>query len=74
MYADTFPRLNWAPLISFWQIGLDQINSLNVPGGHGHNYFWENFWYWDEVLGSQSRKPLNPRIAERMRRFVSKDA
>lgn len=74
LYADTFPRLNWAPLISFWQIGLDQINSLNVPGGHGHNYFWENFWYWDEVLGSQSRKPLNPRIAERMHRFVSKDA
>lgn len=70
LYADTFHALGWAPLISFWQIGLDQINSLNVPGGHGHNYHQETFWYWDSVLGSQSRVPLTPRLAQRAEKWV----
>ncbi|MDN6136025.1 alpha/beta-hydrolase family protein [Corynebacterium sp.] len=70
LYADTFHALGWAPIISFWQIGLDQINSLNVPGGHGHNYYEETFWYWDSVLGSQSRVPLTPRLAQRAEKWV----
>jgi Predicted membrane protein len=70
LYADTFHDMGWAPLISFWQIGLDQINSLNVPGGHGHNYYEETFWYWDSVLGSQSRAPLTPRLAQRAEKWI----
>lgn len=70
LYADTFHALGWAPVISFWQIGLDQINSLNVPGGHGHNYHEEVLWYWDSVLGSQSRVPLTPRIAQRAEKWI----
>ena len=70
LYADTFHALGWAPVISWWQIGLDQINSLNVPGGHGHNYYEESFWYWDSVLGSQSRVPLTPRLAQRAEKWV----
>lgn len=60
LYADTFRRLPWVPFITFWQVALDQLNSLNVPGGHGHNYFEETFWYWDSVLGSQARTQLTP--------------
>ncbi|WP_293771663.1 alpha/beta-hydrolase family protein [uncultured Corynebacterium sp.] len=73
LFADTFRRLNWAPFITFWQVALDQVNSLNVPGGHGHNYFEETFWYWDAVLGSQTRTPLTPELADRMRDFVDND-
>lgn len=68
--ADTFRRLTWFPFITFWQLALDQINSLNVPGGHGHNYFEEMFFYWDAVLGSQSREPLTEELAARMTEFV----
>ncbi|HCD1553045.1 alpha/beta-hydrolase family protein [Corynebacterium striatum] len=73
LYADTFKRLPWVPFITFWQVALDQLNSLNVPGGHGHNYFEETFWYWDCVLGSQARTQLTPELAERMRVFVERD-
>ncbi|MEK0146213.1 alpha/beta-hydrolase family protein [Corynebacterium yonathiae] len=74
LHADTFRQLHWVPFITWWQIGLDQINSLNVPGGHGHNYFEEMLWYWDEVLGSQSRQSLTPRLAKKIARFIRRDA
>ena len=74
LHADTFRQLHWVPFISWWQIGLDQINSLNVPGGHGHNYFEEMLWYWDEVLGSQSRQSLTPKLAKKIARFIRRDA
>lgn len=70
LHADTLRRLVWAPLITFWQIGLDQINSLNVPGGHGHNYFDETFWYWDAVLGSQSQVELTQELSARMTQYL----
>ncbi|MDY3127038.1 MAG: alpha/beta-hydrolase family protein [Corynebacterium sp.] len=71
LYADTFPHLKWAPLISFWHVGIDQINSLAVPGGHGHNYHAELLWYWDAVLGSQSVMPLQPERAEQLTDWLS---
>lgn len=74
LHADTFRQLHWVPFITWWQIGLDQINSLNVPGGHGHNYFEEMLWYWDEVLGSQSRQSLTPKLANKIARFIRRDA
>ena len=74
LHADTFRQLHWVPFITWWQIGLDQINSLNVPGGHGHNYFEEMLWYWDEVLGSQSRQSLTPKLAKKIARFIRRDA
>ena len=72
--ADTLRHLRWAPFITWWQIGLDQINSLNVPGGHGHNYFQEMLWYWNEVLGSQSRLNLTPKLARKIAGFIRLDA
>ena len=74
LHADTFRQLHWVPFITWWQIGLDQINSLNVPGGHGHNYFEEMLWYWDEVLGSQSRQSLTPKLAKKIARFIRREA
>ena len=46
---------------------------IGEGGGHGHNYFEETFWYWDSVLGSQTRTQLTPELAERMRDFVERD-
>ncbi|MBK4159518.1 hypothetical protein GWO56_08230 [Corynebacterium macginleyi] len=74
LQADTLRRLRWAPFITWWQIGLDQINSLNVPGGHGHNYFQEMLWYWNEVLGAQSRQHLTPKLAQKIAGFIRLDA
>ncbi len=71
--ADTFRRLPWVPVITWWQVALDQLVSLNVPGGHGHNYFEETFWYWDAVLTPRFSPRLTEAEAARMRGFVEHD-
>jgi uncharacterized membrane protein len=35
---DVSPAVNWYPIVTFWQITIDQIFGVNVPAGHGHNY------------------------------------
>lgn len=70
LHNDTLPHLHWIPFISFWQIGLDQINTQNVPGGHGHNYWAEMFYYWQEVLGSQAVRELDDALVHAMARFI----
>lgn len=30
--------LTWYPLVTFWQLTFDLVNSKSVPDGHGHNY------------------------------------
>lgn len=70
LHNDTLTSLHWVPFISFWQIGLDQINTQDVPGGHGHNYFTEMFTYWAEVLGSQAVRDMSPELAHAMTRSI----
>ncbi|MBW0254300.1 alpha/beta-hydrolase family protein [Cellulomonas sp. PS-H5] len=30
--------MTWYPLVTFWQLTFDLVNSKSVPDGHGHNY------------------------------------
>lgn len=32
------PRMDWWPLVTFWQLTFDLANSKSVPDGNGHNY------------------------------------
>ncbi len=47
---DISPRLQWVPLITFLQVGLDMLSAAQVPPGHGHNYAVEEYTdAWVEV-------------------------
>lgn len=35
---DVSPILNWYPLVTFLQLGMDMALALDVPPGYGHNY------------------------------------
>lgn len=67
---DVFAGMRWAPFITGWQVGLDQISSLNFPGGHAHQYHGEVSWYWEEILGEQSRLVLDERLAKRIENWI----
>lgn len=30
--------MTWYPVVTFWQVTFDLVNSKGVPDGHGHNY------------------------------------
>lgn len=38
---DRPPAFRWFPIVTFCQVGMDLVNSLGVPAGHGH-YFGAN--------------------------------
>ena len=38
---DRSPAFRWFPIVTFCQVGIDLVNSLGVPAGHGH-YFGSN--------------------------------
>ena len=66
--------MRWVPFITAWQVGLDQLTSLHVPGGHGHNYHDEMLWYWDAVLGDHATVRMTDEIASRAREFIVADS
>ena len=35
---DVSPAMSWYPVVTFWQVSADLVNSQSVPDGHGHNY------------------------------------
>lgn len=35
---DVLPTVSWFPLVTFLQLTVDLVNSIQVPPGHGHNY------------------------------------
>lgn len=35
---DVSPSVHWYPVVTFWQIAIDQLSGTKVPAGHGHNY------------------------------------
>jgi len=35
---DVSPILNWYPVVTFLQLGMDMALALEAPPGHGHNY------------------------------------
>src|SRR5699024_10527615 len=47
---DVSPDLSWTPYVTFWQIAVDMPLSIDVTGGHGHEYRAEMVPYWTGVL------------------------
>lgn len=35
---DRSPAMRWYPFVTFSQVGVDLFKSVDMPGGHGHNY------------------------------------
>ncbi|WIM67537.1 alpha/beta-hydrolase family protein [Corynebacterium breve] len=66
---DVFQGLRWVPFITGWQVGLDQVNSLDFPGAHGHAYHDETIAYWAAVLDIE----LTPAHARRIARWIRRD-
>lgn len=71
---DVIPGMRWVPFITAWQVGFDQLTSLRVPGGHGHNYHSEMLWYWNSVLDKHAAVRMTPRIAAQAEEFISSNS
>lgn len=35
---DVSPSVHWYPIVTFWQIAIDQLSGTKMPPGYGHNY------------------------------------
>lgn len=64
---DVLNSLRWMPVVTWWQVAIDQLVSKNVPSPHGHNYHDETVAYWNAVVHGEdaglSRDEIN-RAAE----------
>lgn len=69
-HLDVPDTLRWAPFITFWQVGMDQLASQEYRSPHGHNYHDETVAYWSAVLGTDDS---DEQIAA-MARWIHKDA
>lgn len=49
-HVDVPAGLRWLPLVTFWQVGIDQLASQEYPSPHGHNYHDETVAYWNAVV------------------------
>ena len=49
-HLDVLDTLHWLPLVTFWQVAIDQLVSQDVPSPHGHNYHDETVAYWNAVV------------------------
>lgn len=67
---DVFQRLRWVPFVTGWQLALDLAVSVDVPGGHGHNYHGEFLDYWAAVL----EVPLTPAVKERAEAWIRENS
>lgn len=47
---DVLPAMRWFPFVTFWQVLIDGLASVSVPGGHGHRYEEEMLPTWARVL------------------------
>ena len=47
--SDVLPQLHWVPVLTFFQVSADMMNSTGVPKGHGHNYGTNQAWGWAAV-------------------------
>ncbi|TNL94653.1 hypothetical protein FHE74_10225 [Corynebacterium tapiri] len=72
-HVDVFQYMRWAPFITGWQVGLDQLTCLDVPGGHGHQYHVEMLWYWKAVLGDTAAFELSEAAADAIEEWLYQD-
>lgn len=49
-HLDALDTMRWMPLVTYWQIGIDQLPSKDYPSPHGHNYHDETVAYWNAVV------------------------
>ncbi|EEB63400.1 hypothetical protein CORAM0001_2075 [Corynebacterium amycolatum SK46] len=47
---DVLPSMRWHPFVTFWQVLIDGLASVTVPGGHGHRYEEEMLPTWASIL------------------------
>lgn len=66
-HVDVPQSLRWMPFITGWQVGVDQLISLNPPGGHGHQYHRETVAYWNAVLDTCFSEDVIDRIHDWIR-------
>ena len=52
-HLDALDTMRWMPLVTFWQVGIDQLPSKDYPSPHGHNYHDETVAYWNAVVHGQ---------------------
>lgn len=69
-YLDVLEGLRWGPIITGWQVGLDQIMSLNHKGGHAHQYHEEVADYWAAVLSDSAKVTLTPELKKLMSMWI----
>ncbi|HZK32422.1 MAG TPA: alpha/beta-hydrolase family protein [Corynebacterium sp.] len=70
---DVFAGMRWAPFITGWQVGLDQLSSLQFPGGHAHQYHGEMIHYWRGVLGDQVVINCDEPMARRIEKWIRRN-
>ena len=63
-HVDVLQSMRWAPFITGWQVGVDQLLSQNQPGGHGHQYHDETVAYWNAVLDAGASDEEIGKISE----------
>ena len=72
---DVLQTLRWMPVVTFWQVGVDQLVSQDVPSPHGHNYHDETVAYWNAVVhGSQGEQLLSDDQIARAAEWIHNDA
>ncbi|SDB85028.1 Uncharacterized membrane protein [Sanguibacter gelidistatuariae] len=44
------PEMNWFPFVTFWQVTVDMVFSIDTPDGYGHNYELGTIDAWAAIL------------------------
>lgn len=47
---DVDPGMTWIPVVTFWQVTMDMVFSLDAPDGHGHAYGADAVDMWAAIL------------------------
>lgn len=50
---DVDPGMRWIPFVTFWQVTLDMIFSVDVPAGFGHAFGPEAADLWVDILAPE---------------------
>ncbi|MDK8880474.1 alpha/beta-hydrolase family protein [Corynebacterium sp. MSK008] len=75
-HLDALDTMRWMPLVTYWQIGVDQLPSKDYPSPHGHNYHDETVAYWNGVIhgdGANGAALTRPELV-RVARWIHNDA
>ena len=73
---DALDTMRWMPLVTYWQVGIDQLPSKDYPSPHGHNYHDETVAYWNGVIhgdGTNGAALSRPELV-RVARWIHNDA